>query len=377
MSGGMRQRVMIAMALVCNPRLLIADEPTTALDVTIQAQILDLMRKLKAEIGMSILFITHDLGVVAEIADRVVVMYAGPCGRGGPVEEIFAAPQDALHRRPDELDPARRPGGARAQRLRAIPGNVPDPRGAPRVARSAPAAAMPARLCARRCRALEDAASGHMVRCAALARARLGRSWWRDGHDAAAGGPRPQEALSGDRGRCLRATVGHVRAVDGVSFDVAAGEVVGLVGESGSGKTTVGRTILRLTDPTSGEILFDGIDVAEAPPDRLRALRRRMQIIFQDPYASLNPRMAVADIIGQALDIHGLATGERARASGSAELLEQVRPAGGGHVALSRTSSPAASASASGSRGRSRSSRSSSWRTSRFRRSTSRSRRRW
>jgi oligopeptide/dipeptide ABC transporter ATP-binding protein len=267
MSGGMRQRVMIAMALACSPKLLIADEPTTALDVTIQAQILDLLRGLQAEFGMAILFITHDLGVVAEMADRVVVMYCGRAVEQAGVRSLFASPRmpytQALLRSMPRIDLATAP-------RQGLTGN----------------------------------AAGYLLEVRHLRK-----------HF----GVESRLPFLGP----LSTGAGTVKAVDDVSFGIGAGEVLGLVGESGSGKTTVGRSLLRLLEPTSGQVLFDGVDITRLTASEMRGRRKDMQIIFQDPYASLNPRMTVAGIIGQALDIHRLAAG-RERTPKIVDLLERV-----------------------------------------------------
>ncbi|MEM6431130.1 MAG: ABC transporter ATP-binding protein, partial [Deinococcota bacterium] len=261
MSGGMRQRVMIAMALSCRPALLIADEPTTALDVIIQAEILDLMRKLRSEIDMSMLFITHDLGVVAEIADRVVVMNQGEKVEEGTVNDIFDRPQDEYTIKLLEAVP-------RIDADKPAPDQQQDPN--------------------------------------ILMQVKNLRTWFPI------------------RGGILSRTLGHVKAVDDVSFDIRRGEVLGLVGESGSGKTTAGRSILRLIEPTGGEVLYDGVDLAKLSKGHMRSYRRKMQIIFQDPYASLNPRMTVADIVGESLVIHKLFKTKQQRVDRVVELLELV-----------------------------------------------------
>lgn len=262
MSGGQRQRVMIAMALSCNPKLLIADEPTTALDVIIQAQILDLMKKLQDEIGASVMFITHDLGVVAEIADRVIVMQHGKIVEQGTAKKVFTEPEHPYTIR--------------------LLGAVP------RIDESKPA---------------PDA----KIEKENLLEVRNLRKWFPI------------------KGGVLNRTVGHVKAVNDISFDIKRGEVLGLVGESGSGKTTAGRAILRLIEPTGGQVIFDGTDVTKLPAAEMRAYRRRMQIIFQDPYASLNPRMSIGDILSEPLVIHKLFKNKKERDQRVAELLETVQ----------------------------------------------------
>ena len=242
LSGGQRQRVMIAMALANGPELLVADEPTTALDVTIQAQILDLLADLKRSEGLSLLFITHDLGIVRRIADRVCVMQGGEIVEQGPAAAIFADPQ---HPYTQKLLAAEQKGGP-----------PPVPEGAPEVARTE-----------------------------AL------RIWFPI-----------QKGL-------LRRTVGHVKAVNEATLSVRAGETLGIVGESGSGKTTLALAILRLI-PSTGRISFLGRDLQGLGRAELRGLRREMQVVFQDPYGSLSPRMTVEEIIAEGLGVHGVAPGQ-------------------------------------------------------------------
>ena len=322
LSGGMRQRVMIAIALSCDPSFLIADEPTTALDVTIEAQILELMQNLQRRLGMSIMFITHDLGVIGEVADEVVVMYAGKIAERGGVLQIFDQPR---HPYTQGLLASRPVIGAR-RRLQAIDGTVPHLAHLPEGCYFASRCAHAAEVCERReppefevganhaaaCW-LEEAGAGSRPRAPAPA-ANGAAPRQADAADAGAA-PKPDELLLQVRGLkkhfplnrgLLRRTVGWVRAVDGVSFEVAAGETVGLVGESGCGKSTTGRTILRLLDPTAGEVLFrlEGtrLDLAAMNDRRtLQRVRRELQIIFQDPFSSLDPRMTVRDIIEEPL----------------------------------------------------------------------------
>ncbi|MCS6879687.1 MAG: ABC transporter ATP-binding protein [Geminicoccaceae bacterium] len=272
LSGGMRQRAMIAMALACRPSLLIADEPTTALDVTIQAQILDLIKLLKQEIGMAVLFITHDMGVVAEMADRVVVMWRGRKVEEGPVERIFAAPEH----------PYTRSLLAAVPRLGSMRGKKgPERFGDRREGSRAPAdpASVEPEPAVRR---TEDSALLEVDEL--VVRFPVGGGIF----------TRPKAAI---------------HAVEGVSFRIAAGETLALVGESGCGKSTTARTIVRLQDPTRGRVRFCGRDITTLDRRSLRPVRRRMQIIFQDPYASLNPRLSALRLVGEPLRIHGLARG--------------------------------------------------------------------
>ena len=282
-SGGMRQRVVIAMALACRPKLLIADEPTTALDVTVQAQILDLLKELQDQEGMAVLFITHDMGVVAEIADRMVVMRHGRAVEAGDTAEIFR--------------------GARHPYTRALLSSVPRlgsmagearPRAFPIVSTTTGAVDVPAEL-----------------------------------PDTVVASERPLLEVSGlttrfdIRGGLLGRTRGRVHAVEGVSFTLAAGETLALVGESGCGKSTTGRSVLRLIEPVWGSVLLDGADVLKLGPAALRERRKRMQMIFQDPFASLDPRMTVGAAIAEPILLNGLGSRGEARER-TADLLARV-----------------------------------------------------
>ncbi|TDH63463.1 ABC transporter ATP-binding protein [Dankookia rubra] len=256
LSGGQRQRVMIAAALANDPKLLIADEPTTALDVTIQAQILELLRDLKRRLGMAMLLITHDLQIIHRHADRVVVMKDGEAVEQGATEAVFADPRHPYTRMLLATEPRGRP--------------APVPAGAAQV----------------------------------LA------------------GVRMKVHFPIRRG-LLRRTVGHVKAVDGVSLTIREGETVGLVGESGSGKTTLGLALLRL-EGSEGEIRFEGRDIQPLSRAALRPLRRRMQIVFQDPYGSLSPRLSAGEIIGEGLEVHEPGLTRAARDAEVAQALEEV-----------------------------------------------------
>jgi peptide/nickel transport system ATP-binding protein len=299
MSGGQKQRVMIAMALACNPKLLIADEPTTALDVTIQAQILDLLRKLRDERGMAILFITHDLGVIAEIADKVAVMFRGKLCEYGAVEKIFEDPQHPYTKgllacRP-RLD----------TKYKILP-TVSD--------------------------FLEVEADGDdmVMREKVMTADRLkhleetGRDKMAEGQGAPLLSVEDLKVWFPIRSGVLRRVTGHVKAVDGISFNVWRGQTVGLVGESGCGKTTTGRAILRLVEPTEGKVVFDGKDVRAMDRKALRAVRTDLQIIFQDPYSSLNPRLTVEAAVTEPMTVHGIGSSSTDRRDRAAALLEEV-----------------------------------------------------
>ncbi|WP_225772865.1 ABC transporter ATP-binding protein [Inquilinus sp. Marseille-Q2685] len=282
LSGGMRQRVMIAMALSCRPKLLIADEPTTALDVTIQAQILRLIRQLQREMGMAVMFITHDMGVVAEVADRVVVMYQGRKVEEGPTERIFAAPQHPYTR----------------ALLSAVP-KLGSLQGQP----------LPARFPLVRVDGSKEPppAPQDTVRAGAAPLLEVDRLSTRF------------DVRRGVFGRLAA----RVHAVEQVSFALQPGETLALVGESGCGKSTTGRTIMQLLEPSSGTIRFEGRAMAEMKAEERRRLRQKIQYVFQDPFASLNPRLTVGFSIAEPLLTHGLARG-RAVEQRVADLLTQV-----------------------------------------------------
>jgi peptide/nickel transport system ATP-binding protein len=330
-SGGMRQRVMLAMGFANEPALLIADEPTTALDVTIQAQILDLLRELNADLGTAVILISHDLGVIADVCSRVLVMYAGEVVEEGAPDDLLSDPRHPytwalLHAAP-RLDQANE--GDR--RLTTIEGQPPDPRDWPTGCR------FRARCPFARAECVEH------PELLAVGKDRAARCWVTQRGETL---PPPRHARTATDARAVgerppllrvRALAKHfilprdsflephriLRAVDGVDFDVFPGETVGLVGESGCGKSTLARVVMRLTEPTEGSIVFDGQDISHMSQSEIRPLRRRMQMIFQDPYASLNPRMTVAEILSGPLRLHGLvpAGGARERVR---ELLDLV-----------------------------------------------------
>ncbi|KVF57547.1 glutathione ABC transporter ATP-binding protein [Burkholderia cepacia] len=289
LSGGMRQRVMIAMALSCRPALLIADEPTTALDVTIQAQILQLVRGLQDEMNMGVIFITHDMGVVAEVADRVLVMYRGEKVEEGESDRIFAAP---AHRYTRALLAA-------VPKLGSMQGtDAPEKFPLLKVegANTAAPAASPVPASALAPAAKDDAQPGFDRSASPILRVR----------DLVTRFP----VKSGVFGRVSQ----YVHAVERVSFELRAGETLALVGESGCGKSTTGRSLLRLVESQSGSIEFDGRDISALKGPDLQALRRNIQFIFQDPFASLNPRLTVGFSIMEPLLVHGVASGRDAQA---------------------------------------------------------------
>ena len=334
LSGGMKQRVMIALALAGNPRLLIADEPTTALDVTIQAQILDLLRRLQAERGMGLLLITHDLGVVAQMAHRIGVMYAGQIVEQAPRAAFFAAPRHPYTQKLFAAVPgiARRGG-----RLETIAGQLPELAAMPAGCRFAGRCAHAWSRCRDEEPAWREVAAQHRVRCHLIDEP--GRAVLRAACVAPPGAPLPAVGaplLSVDKLRVyfpirrgvLQRTVAQVKAVDGLSLELARGRTLALVGESGCGKTSVGKAILQLIEATGGSVKFDGRELCGLAKSALRPVRRRMQMVFQDPFASLNPRLSVGEIIGEGLSaLSGAgpgwaANGDPATAIGA--LLQQV-----------------------------------------------------
>lgn len=334
MSGGMKQRVMIAMALACRPKLLIADEPTTALDVTIQAQILRLIQDLQRETGMGVLLITHDLGVVRQMADDVCVMYAGKVAETGTREQIFSHPSHPYTRALLSSIPRQ---AERGKKLATIPGTVPSATDYP---------AHGCRFCDRCPVSLEQCGredpgifpglggEGHLAVCHLLETQRdwrnpdAGETADRLAKPPASGSLLEVKALKTHfpvkRG-LLQRTVAHVRAVDGVTFSLRRGETVALVGESGCGKTTVGQSILRLTSKASGEVRYGGVDLLDLGAARVKAFRKKLQIVFQDPFTSLSPRMRVRDIILEGLTIHEPGLSEMEREQRLRDVMDQVR----------------------------------------------------
>ena len=336
-SGGMRQRVMLALGMSNDPALLIADEPTTALDVTIQAQILELLRDLNRDFGTSIVLISHDLGVIARVCGRTVVMYGGEIVEEGDTEKLLSDPRHpytwALINSVPRIDEAR----ATDRRLPTIEGQPPDPSRQLAGCRFEPRCPFRVGACASHPQLL-DIGEGRKTRCWVTQEGgTLPQKAPRSPTVPAAAAPRPVER-SEEPMLALRNVVKRfplpkqgffqaqraVHAVDDVSFDVFRGETVGLVGESGCGKSTLARLITRIHKPDAGEIRFAGVDIARSSPKQIRPMRRRMQMVFQDPYASLNPRMTVADILGEPLRFHGLTKTHGETRSRIAELLQTV-----------------------------------------------------
>ena len=315
LSGGMRQRAMIAMALACQPELLIADEPTTALDVTIQAQILALLKELQRDQGMAILLITHDLGVAAEMADRVIVMYAGRIAEQAPVRELFAEPAHPYTR--GLLRSAVLPSGEqRGTRLAAIPGSMPRLEEMPDGCRFHPRCSLAGEQCREAAppsvtRGQREVACWHAFEPEPKPVLRLPVVQTSPTSSLAtkqlAGEPL-LEALAVskhfDVRRGLFAVSRRVHALDRVSLAVRPGETFGLVGESGSGKSTLGRVLLQLDAPSAGEVRFEGRAISSMSPGERRRTARDMQMIFQDPYGSIDPRWTVGDVIAEPLRAH-------------------------------------------------------------------------
>ena len=301
LSGGQKQRVMIAMAMSCNPRILIADEPTTALDVTVQATILNLMRKLRDTHDMGIIFITHDLGVIAEIADHVVVMYKGKVVEQGSIWEIFSNPQ---HPYTKGLLACRPPLDQRLKLLPTIADFMDENEAGEMVEIEKTVDETISSLVI----TPEETAKRHEILYA---------------HEPVLS-VRNLKTYFPIREGLFSKVVDHVKAVDDVSFDVYPGETLGLVGESGCGKTTLGRTILRLIEPTTGKIIFHGKDITHISGDELRKMHQRIQIIFQDPYSSLNPRITIGSAILEPMQVHGLHADDSERQRKVQELLERV-----------------------------------------------------
>ncbi|MBN1515174.1 ABC transporter ATP-binding protein [Candidatus Sumerlaeota bacterium] len=331
LSGGMRQRVMIAMALACKPKLLIADEPTTALDVTIQAQVLALIRDLQKETGTAVLLITHDMGVVREQAHRVAVMYAGKQVEEAPVERLFAEP---AHPYTELLMRALPSRTLRGRKLETIPGLVPQ--ATQEIAGCRFHTRCPVKLehCPHQPPKTEQITSSHLVACHLFtaaelqARAQIGAQL----ADAPASSIKEEAALEARelqtwfpiRKGILKRTVGHVRAVDGVTITIRKGETLALVGESGCGKTTVGKTIIRLLEPTGGSVLYQGTDLSSLSRAEMKPYRKRIQFVFQDPFSSLNPRRMISETLVEAMETHGIGANHKERLDKAGFYLERV-----------------------------------------------------
>jgi peptide/nickel transport system ATP-binding protein len=335
LSGGLKQRVMIAAALAAEPEVLIADEPTTALDVTIQAQILDLLVKLQAEREMAILLITHDLGIVARMAQRVAVMYAGEIVEVADRDAFFAAPQHPYSQKLFEALPS---PDKRGSALSVIAGQVPPLTGSFAGCRFVDRCEFAFQRCQVEVPRLiaipGDAAARRQVRCHLREQGlapppRDAASPEKSVQASAAGVPLIVEVTNLKvhfpiRKGLFKRTVGYVKAVDGVSLAIPAGRTLALVGESGCGKTTAGKALLRLILPTDGRVVFAGTELSSLSRQALRKGRGAMQIIFQDPYASLNPRMRIADILSEGMRSLGVGRDEKERTARMATLLEQV-----------------------------------------------------
>jgi len=340
LSGGMKQRVMIAMALAGDPRLLIADEPTTALDVTIQAQVLELLGQLQRDRGMGMLLISHDLGIVSQLAQRVGVMYAGELVEVAARQAFFASPKHPYtHKLFAALPRPERRGGT----LETIPGSVPPLTTIFPGCRFADRCQNAWARCKAEVPAWHEAEKGHVVRChlydlrSGIVNQEAGRRSQLAGDqsaDSRASPPLQDEAPLLEvadlkmhfliRKGVFKRVAGQVRAVDGVSLGLTLGRTLALVGESGCGKTTAGKAILQLLRPTGGSVRFNGEELTTLSSTRLRKLRREMQIVFQDPYGSLDPRMRVGDIIEEGMAALGTASGRAERDRRIDEQLERV-----------------------------------------------------
>jgi peptide/nickel transport system ATP-binding protein len=290
LSGGQKQRVMIAMAMCCEPSLLICDEPTTALDVTVQKTILDLIKELQQQSNMGVIFITHDLGVVAEIADRAVVMYKGEIVEQNTVKAIFTRPQHSYTKALLACRPVNHPRGERLPVVSDFLSSVDNPQTTDKTPITG------------RITEQQDKTEDPSV----LLSVKNLSVWF----------PTKKNLF----GKSLE----YTKAVDDVSFDVYKGETLGLVGESGCGKTTLGRALLRLIEPTDGKIIYNGVDLAAKKRDELRLLRKDIQIVFQDPYSSLNPRLTIGSAIAEPLKVHHLLATDKARKEKVTALLEKV-----------------------------------------------------
>jgi len=306
LSGGQKQRVMIAMAICCNPSLLIADEPTTALDVTVQKTILELIKELQLQKGMSVLMVTHDLGLVADMADRVVVMYKGNIVEQGPATELLRNPGNAYTKALLQCRPAQHLKGARLPVVEEEIGTRSD-----------------------------EVQIGNTKAAIRNEEGDTNSSFPSATRNSLTVTPHLQSSLPvlqinnlcvhyPGKKSLFRKSTASFKAVDGVSFTVSKGETVGLVGESGCGKTTLGRAILQLIPSTSGSIILNGQDVTLLSAKAMKEVRKELQIVFQDPYGSLNPRMTIGDAIVEPMEVHGMLRSQMQRREKVVELLEKV-----------------------------------------------------
>lgn len=300
-SGGQKQRVMIAMAMSCKPNILIADEPTTALDVTVQATILDLMLKLQREHDMGIMFITHDLGVIAELADKVVVMYKGKIVEQGSVMDIFSNPR---HPYTKGLLACRPPLNKRLHWLPTVADFMQTSDMGEMIESKQSVEEVTNKLVVSK--GERESAHKKLYAKQPILQIKNLKTYF--------------PIKKGIFGKAKD----FVKAVDDVSFDVYPGETLGLVGESGCGKTTLGRAVLRLVEPTGGDVIFNGINITTLDLKKLRDLRKDIQIIFQDPYSSLNPRITIGQAIMEPMQVHGILENDKARKERVIELLERV-----------------------------------------------------
>jgi peptide/nickel transport system ATP-binding protein len=335
LSGGMKQRVMIAMSMACQPRLLIADEPTTALDVTVQAQILAFMKEMIKESGTSILFITHDLAVVQEIADRVAVMYAGQIVETGERAELLKEP---LHPYTSQLIKSVPKGASAGEYLETIQGRVPPAYAYPEGCRFRERCNFARDICAQVSPPLIHIKKNHYAACLIYnkklypGKKQIPKAFRSQSFSAKGKRLKENPYLKIENLKIhfpikkglLRKVSSFVRAVDGVDLEISRGETLALVGESGCGKTTLGRAIMRLVPVTNGTILLNGKNLTSLPPGEFKPYRQKMQIIFQDPYSSLDPKMMVGEILKEPLTAHNIESGSVAQEQRVREILGQV-----------------------------------------------------